>query len=199
MKEYNEIRDQLILAAARAYARGIQTGSGGNFSARVPDRDLMLVKASGGSFIDATRESMLLTDFDGNVVEGTGKPTREALLHGYIYKVAPKVNSVIHCHAPWSIGWAHTGQPLDGVTLHTRLKFNCPIEVLNVTTPMVEEKDLPLVKALFDANPTLPAFILADHGIVATGNNAINAEHNAELVEETAQVALLKRLLDRLK
>lgn len=199
MNEYNDIRDQLILAAVRAYTRGIQTGSGGNFSARVPDRELMLVKASGGAFIDATRESLLLTDFDGNVVAGTGKPTREALLHGYIYKVAPKVNSVIHCHSPWAIGWAQTGLPLDGITLHTQLKFNCPIDVLDVTTPMVEEKDLPLVKALFDANPNLPAFILANHGVVAMGDNAINAEHNAELVEETAQVAVLKRILDRLK
>lgn len=192
----NEIKNDVILAAARAYARGIQTGSGGNFSARIPGADRMIVKSSGGSFADANAKNLLITDFDGNVFEGDGKPTREALLHGFIYKVAPQVNGVMHCHAPWSIGWGHYKKPLDGVTLHTRLKFGCPIEVLDVQTPMVEEADLPLVRRLFEEHPNLPAFILANHGIVAVGDSIINAEHNAELVEETAQVAILKKLID---
>lgn len=194
MSDYGKLKDDMILAAARAYTRGIQTGSGGNFSARVPGKDLMIVKSSGGSFMDATRDNLLVTDFDGNVVEGEGKPTREALLHGFIYKVAPQVNGVMHCHAPWSIGWAYTKKPLDGVTLHTQLKFGCPIHVLDVKTPMVEAKDFPLVQQLFDENPKLPAFLLVDHGIVAMGDTVINAEHNAELVEETAMVALLKTI-----
>jgi len=194
MSNYDNLKDEMILAASRAYTRGIQTGSGGNFSARVPGKDLMIVKSSGGSFMDANRDNLIVTDFDGTVVEGTGKPTREALLHGYIYKIAPTVGGVMHCHAPWSIGWAYTRKPLDGVTLHTQLKFGCPIHVLDVKTPMVEQKDFPLVKSLFDETPGLPAFLLVDHGIVAVGDTVINAEHNAELVEETAMVAFLKAI-----
>lgn len=34
--------------------------------------------------------------------------------------------------------------------------------------------------------------MLKDHGLVAVGKDAINAEHTAELIEETAQVAILK-------
>lgn len=182
----------MILAAARAYARGIQTGSGGNFSARVPGAELMIVKASGGSFMDAARNNLLVTDFDGNVVKGQGRPTREALLHGYIYKIAAAVGGVMHCHAPWSIGWASTQEPLEDVTQHTRLKFGCPIPVLDIDAPVVDAKDFPLVKRLFDENPKLPAFLLVDHGIVAVGDTIVNAEHNAELVEETAMIAFLK-------
>lgn len=197
MNDYNRIKDEMILAASRAYTRGIQTGSGGNFSARVPGKDYMIVKSSGGSFMDATRENLLVTDFDGKVIEGEGRPTREALLHGYIYKIASHVNGVMHCHSPWSIGWTSTKKPLDGVTLHTQLKFGCPIHVLDVKTPMVEAKDFPLVKQLFDEIPKLPAFLLVDHGIVAVGDTVINAEHNAELVEETAMVAFLKAFANK--
>jgi Ribulose-5-phosphate 4-epimerase and related epimerases and aldolases len=195
MDDLNQLKDEMIVAATRAYNRGIQTGSGGNFSARVPGKPYMLVKSSGGSFIDVTRDNLLVTDFDGNLIAGTGKPTREALLHGYIYKIAPRVNGIMHCHAPWSIGWAATKKPLDGVTLHTKLKFGCPIEVLDVKTPMVEARDFPLVDALFERLPALPAFLLVDHGIVAVGDTLINAEHNAELVEETAMVAFLKAFI----
>lgn len=192
MNKINIIKDEMILAASRAYTRGIQTGSGGNFSARVPGRQQMLLKSSGGSFADATRDNLLITDFEGNLIEGKGKPTREAKLHGLIYSIAPHVNGIMHCHSPWPIAWAATKKPLDGVTLHTQLKFGCPIEVLDIAAPVVGEKDFPLVEALFKNSPHLPAFILADHGVVAVGDTIINAEHNAELVEETAMIAFLK-------
>ena len=98
-----EIAEKLVIASKRAYNRGIQTGSGGNVSARIPGTETMLVKASGGSLGDCTPEGFLITDFDGNVVEGAGKPTREALLHGYIYKLRPDVQSVVHVHSPYAI------------------------------------------------------------------------------------------------
>lgn len=192
MKSLNKIKDDMILAASRAYTRGIQTGSGGNFSARVPGKDLMILKSSGGSFMDANRKNLLITDFEGNVISGKGKPTREAKLHGLIYKIAPNVNGIMHCHAPWSISWASTKKSLDEVTLHTQLKFGCSIETLDVKAPIVGKEDFHLVETLFEKTPELPAFLLVDHGIVAVGDNIINAEHNAELVEETAMIALLK-------
>lgn len=198
MDEINKIKDQMIIAASRAYKRGIQTGSGGNFSARVPGEELMILKSSGGSFMDASRDNLLITDFDGQLVEGQGKPTREAKLHGLIYKIAPEVMGIMHCHAPWSISWASTKKPLSEVTLHTYLKFGCPIEVLDIHDPVVEQKDFHLIEKLFEQNPKLPAFILVDHGIVAVGDSVINAEHNAELVEETAMIAFLKAIAKKL-
>lgn len=199
MGKIEKLKDEMILAASRAYTRGIQTGSGGNFSARVPGKELMILKSSGGSFMDATRDNLLITDFKGNLVEGNGKPTREALLHGFIYKIAPSVNGIMHCHSPWSIAWASTGKPLDGVTLHTQLKFGCPIDTLDIKAPVVGADDFPLVEKLFFKNPKLPAFLLVDHGVVAVGDTIINAEHNAELVEETATVAFLKAVAEKLK
>ena len=76
-------------------------------SARVPGKELMVVKSSGGFYGRKQRESSI-TDFDGKVVSGTGRPTREALLHGYIYKISPGVGGIMHCHSPWSIAWAST-------------------------------------------------------------------------------------------
>ena len=75
-EDVKKIAEELVIACKRAYTRGIQTGSGGNVSARVPGKDLMIVKASGSSFIDSTPDGFVITDFDGNLVEGEGKPTR---------------------------------------------------------------------------------------------------------------------------
>jgi len=75
MEDLQLLKEQMVLASKRAYHRGIQTGSGGNISVRVPGKDLMIVKASGSSFEDSTVDGFLITDFDGNLVEGIGKPT----------------------------------------------------------------------------------------------------------------------------
>ena len=37
-EDVKKIAEELVIACKRAYTRGIQTGSGGNVSARVPER-----------------------------------------------------------------------------------------------------------------------------------------------------------------
>ncbi len=192
------IGEELVVACKRAYKRGIQTGSGGNVSARIPGKDLMLVKESGSSLGDSTVEGFVITDFDGNMVQGTGKPTREAFLHGFIYKLCPDVNAIVHFHAPYAIGWSSVGKDLPRVTWHSKLKIDSDIPVINIPSAMVRKEDAPLIEAVLKEHPKLPGFILADHGIVAMDKDPLNALHTAELIEETAQVAILKGLVSKL-
>lgn len=191
--------ENLALAAHRAYSRGIQTGSGGNLSSRVGD-NLMLVKSSGGSFADcdATGNGFVLTDLDGEVQEGfPGKPTREVFLHGLMYKLRPDVNGIVHSHSPWAITWSFTKKELPMITQHLKLKFKSPIPVIDIDSPMVRPEDEEQITELFRKTSRLPAFILVGHGVVALGKDALEAEHNAELVEETAQIAVLHALMMR--
>ncbi|MDR1507797.1 MAG: class II aldolase/adducin family protein [Treponema sp.] len=197
----NEHFTALALAAGRAYMRGIQTGSGGNLSCRGPGDNTMTVKASGGSFaeVSAAGESLVVTDLYGKPLPGeSGKPTREFVLHGLLYRLLPELGGIMHCHSPWSIAWAFDHDFLPALTLHVQLKFGCDIPVVNVLSPMVREEDAPLVEAAVKNNPRPPAFILRAHGVVALGKNVVEAEHNAELVEETAQIALLRDFSERL-
>ena len=62
---------------------------------------------------------------------------------------------------------------------------------------MVRPEDAEPIIELFRKTPKLPAFILIGHGVVALGKDALEAEHNAELVEETAQIAVLHALMMR--
>ncbi len=198
MPDLIRLKEELVLACKRAYRRGIQTGSGGNVSARVPGRDLMIVKASGNSFEDGTADDFVVTDFDGALVEGTGKPTREALLHGYLYRLCPDVNAVVHVHSPYAICWASTRRALPRVTWHAKLKLCADIPTLDVPAAMVRAEDFPLVREIFETHPDLPAFLLVDHGIVAVAKDPVNAEHTAELIEETAQIAFLQAIAKKI-
>lgn len=195
-----KVKEQFAEAARRAYQRGIQTGNGGNISARVPGEPLMVVKPSGVSLLDCTPETVIVTDFDGNLVEGNRKPTRESLLHGELYKNLSKVGGVVHCHSPWAIAWSFTGRDLPLLTLHAQLKLGTPIPVRFFSSPKgVLKEEMPAVLGLFEAQPDLSAFIMGAHGVVAVGPDVLEAEHTAELIEETAQVAYLHALGSRLQ
>lgn len=192
------ISEELVIAAKRAYTRGIQTGSGGNVSARVPGKDQMIVKASGGSFADCAPDKFVITDFNGNLIHGEGKPTREALLHGLLYRLCPEVNAVVHTHSPYAIAWASTKKALPRTTWHAKLKICADLPTLDVPAAMVKQEYFYLVEEIYKEQPNLPGFLLVDHGIVAVGKDALTAEHNAELIEETAQVAILKAAVSKL-
>ncbi len=208
-KEILKTAEDLVIACDRVYNRKLQTGSGGNVSARIPGTEWMLVKASGGSMgdcvVDAEKgiiKGFVVCDFDGNLIEGEdlpkGKPTKEATLHGYIYKVQPSANAVVHVHSPYAIAWSSTKKALPLVTWHSKLKFKAELPTLNVLAAMVREEDVPMVQEMFAAQPDLDAFLLADHGAVGIGKTAVAAEHVVELIEETAQVAILEKLLGTL-
>ena len=189
----------LNMAAQRAYARGIQTGSGGNLSARDVEAGQMIVKASGGSFADCTSEGegFVVTKLDGaRICDTDPKPTREVVLHGMLYDLLPKINGVMHCHSPWAVAYAYRHDVLPMTTQHVKLKLGHDIPILNIDSPMLLQEHVPIVRALFEENPQLTAFILRGHGVVAVGKDIIEAEHTAELVEETAQIASLREILD---
>lgn len=194
MDALHEIKKQLITAAHRAYSQGVQTNSGGNFSARVPGKDLMVVKPRGRSFIDCDEDSLVVMDFEGNVIEGKLQPTKECLLHSSIYKSVPTADAIMHCHAVWAIAYANSGKDLEMSTLQSDIKFSAPVRNIAIPTPAVSETDMPKIIRLFEENPTTSAFILQRHGTVAVAKNIIVAEQLVEMVEETAKVAIISKV-----
>lgn len=194
MDGQDEVRELLVRAARRAYRRGIQTGDGGNVSARVgPNGRSMIVTRSGTSLADCEADDFLETDFSGNVLSGRGAPTREAFLHARIYEARPDVNAIVHCHAPYSIVVvARSHERIPQPTWHSRMKQPNGFPVIDVHHAAVPPQDWPLVGSVIAAGPSAPmAFVLRDHGLVALGRDPIAAEHVAELVEETAMIAFL--------
>lgn len=185
-------KEDFMQAAARAYASGVQTGNGGNLSVRIPGQDWMAVKASGTSFGDASLGSFTITDFEGQIVQGNLKPTRETVLHGSLYKKFPGIGAIVHTHSPYSITWSFTGKSIPPVTKQAELKLKHPVPVVCIETPDVRYEHMPLIYDLFDKQPDLTVFILQGHGIVSVGKTAVEAEHNAEFVEETAMIAWLQ-------
>jgi L-fuculose-phosphate aldolase/L-ribulose-5-phosphate 4-epimerase len=182
-------KEELIRAARRAYRIGLQTGNGGNLSCRVPGTDTVLIKGSGLSFGECTQDNVVMVDMQGKVVGEAGKPSRELLTHLCIYRLRPEVKAIFHCHSPWSIAYAEDSLEIPLKTGHAKAKLG-PIPVI-VEDSQASEDFTADVKKLLTENPGVQAFVQKGHGIFSLATDIIQAEHNAELVEETAQIAFL--------
>ncbi|MDR3590179.1 MAG: class II aldolase/adducin family protein [Negativicutes bacterium] len=193
----HELKEHLVRVAQRCSRSGLQTGDGGNLSARIPGQELMLIKASGASFGDSTTNSFVICDFDGTPAAGEEKPSRESLLHGAVYKKLPEIQAIVHCHSTWATGWASTLTPLPFATYHSQIKLGGEIRVFDTHGYTVPQEDIAGIMSLFDEYPKARAFLLKGHGQVALGTDIKNALHSAELVEETARIAVIERLLKK--
>ncbi len=192
MNNLTALKQQLILCAGRAYGIGLQTGSGGNLSARIEGRDQMIIKGSGYSFGECSEQTLVLVDFEGTGIDGETAPSREYLTHAAIYRERPDVAAVMHCHAPWSIAAAAVMEALPSVTHHMEMKLGS-VPVLTADS----HADLAMAETTGDflsLHMGIKAFIHRRHGIFSFGSSPAEAEHNAELVEECAKIAMILRM-----
>lgn len=85
----------------------------GHVSVRVPGRDALMIQRHVDSRAEVVPERMLVVGFDGQVLEGKGKPPSETAIHTEILKARPDVNAVLHCHMDLAIAFTM----MKGVTL----------------------------------------------------------------------------------
>lgn len=188
-----QVKEELIANAQRAYEIGLQTGNGGNISGRVPGTDLIVIKASGRSFGETSLDNLVTVNLQGEVVEASDTgASRELMTHLAIYRQRPDIYGIFHTHSPWAIAYASFGAAIPSVTFHARAKLgHIPVlQVDNETTQAVADA----VRDLLAAQPALQVFVQAQHGIFSLAQTITLACQNAELVEETAQIAWLVAL-----
>ncbi len=190
------VKQSLQTNAKRAYEIRLQTGNGGNLSGRVPGTDLIVIKASGCSFEQCQPDNLITVTLGGTQIDGEGMPSQELATHLAIYKHRPDVHGIFHSHSPWAIACASRGDTIPTVTFHAKSKLG-RIPILRVPDEATPAK-LDAIKALLAADCNLQAFVQDRHGIFSFASSIELARYNAELVEETAQIAWFMAISDYL-
>lgn len=191
LEKYDDLTEQLSQAAHKLYRLRYQMSNGGNVSVRVPGMDAMIVKGTDVAFDEVDKNTVVVTDFDGKLIEGQGKPSKEALLHGALYRQMPEVNAVMHCHSPYAVAWAAKHERLEFATYHSELKLHGGVPVFDTHSYAVPQECFPMILSWLNRYPDGNAFLLRGHGQVTMAEDMRMAAYLAELVEETAQIALL--------
>ncbi len=95
-----EIRARIAELGQLMFDRKLTDTAGGNISVRAGENVCITPRYAGSKYQWRLRpEQVLVTDFDGNKIEGEGDISREAKVHYALLKAYPESGSVVHGHA----------------------------------------------------------------------------------------------------
>jgi L-ribulose-5-phosphate 4-epimerase len=193
---YSELREQLVQAAQFLFQAGVMSHSGhGNLSARVASEQMLL--ASIGRMNTLTAEQIALVTFDGDLVEGHMDPTTREIvaMHAGVYRSRPDVGSVMHTHSPQVTSFALAHQPLPCV-YEAFLRFGVTEDIpVAAWAPRGSQTSVTNIVEQLQQHPTVPAVLLANHGLLAFGRAPLLAAQIIIILEEAAEMTLAARAL----
>ena len=188
MSEIDDFRQQIVRCIRMLEHNGILDYNG-HASIRL-DGDRMLINIGSCQRSQLTTDDICTIDFDGNVIEGNGKPPLEFHLHAGVYKARPDVKAVIHAHPNWSTILSTAG--VEYLPVYAQGSLVYPLPVLD-SPDSINNPDM--AKRLTDVLGDRPAALMKAHGAVTTGDSLVDAfvlmnylEDNAERQYMAAQI-----------
>ena len=176
----------------------------GNVSGIDREKGLFVIKPSGVDYETMKASDMVVVDLDGNKVEGDLNPSSDTETHRIFYRKFPHIGGVVHTHSRWATIFAQAGQ---GIRAYGTTQADYFYGEIPCTRDMTEEE----IKSAYEYNTSVvaverfekadidpdhvPAVLVKSHGPFAWGTDAMNAVHNAVVLEEVAMMAFHTQLL----
>ncbi|HET7724200.1 MAG TPA: L-ribulose-5-phosphate 4-epimerase [Propionibacteriaceae bacterium] len=184
-EEVERLKAEVAALHALLPANGLVVWTAGNVSARVPGADLLVIKPSGVTYDQLTPEAMVVTDFDGALVEGDRAPSSDTFAHGYVYAHMPSVGGVVHTHSDYATAWAARREPIPCVLTMIADEFGGDIPVGPFALIGDDAIGRGIVETLTGSRS--PAVLMAHHGPFTIGKDAKAAVKAAVMVEDVAR------------
>jgi L-ribulose-5-phosphate 4-epimerase len=97
VSDLSELKLKLAMSSRMLFNAGLVDYSG-HISARVPGSDCLLILPHPVSRATVKSEDMVVSDFEGKLVEGKYKAPSEVFMHARAYKARADIQSVAHLH-----------------------------------------------------------------------------------------------------
>lgn len=194
-----ELKQKVFEANLLLPKYGLVVFTWGNVSGIDREKGLVVIKPSGVDYDVMRAEDMVVTDLDGNVVDGKLKPSSDLATHLEFYKNFKDIGGVVHTHSINAVAWAQAGKDIPALgTTHgdyfygsipcTRLMSEEEIKgayELNTGKVVVEE----FKNRKIDPNQ-MPAVLVHSHGPFTWGKDPFDAVHNSVVLDTLAEMAL---------
>jgi L-ribulose-5-phosphate 4-epimerase len=188
-----ELRGQVATLHAELTRWQLVAWTAGNVSARVPGRDLLVIKPSGVTYDELSADTMVVCDLDGVLVEGEHAPSSDTAAHAYVYRHMPEVGGVVHTHSTYATAWAARGEPIPCVLTMVADEFGGDIPVGPFALIGDDSIGRGIVETLRASRSK--AVLMQNHGPFAVGKDARAAVKAAVLLEDVARTVHVARQL----
>lgn len=200
----SEMKDRVYEANVRLPKEGLIKLTWGNVSEVDYDYEIIVIKPSGVPYGTMTADQMVVTDLEGNILEGDYKPSSDLPTHIVLYKHFKDIRSVVHTHSKYAVMWAQANRDIPPYgTTHAdafygpvpctrdlsakEIESAYEVETGNVIVETFTERSI---------NPhAVPGVIVHSHGPFTWGSTVDEAVENSIILEEVADMALHTNIL----
>ena len=183
MSDVDPVKEAVLAAAKKMYARGLVEGTAGNVSGRV-DAERVVVTPSSLGYDEMTLDDLVVVDLEANVLEGTRSPTSEKMLHLECFKAYPEVQGVVHCHATHASMFAVAPRPIPAAIDEFVVYIGGDVPICDYKMSGTDDLAVEVAAKLGDRS----AALMANHGMVCVGKSVEDALHSALVVEHNARI-----------
>ena len=143
-----------------------------------------------------TPADMVITDLEGNLVEGSLRPSSDLATHVALYRAFPEIGGVVHTHSRHATAWAQADReiPCFGTThadyFHGEIPITAQLSREEIEADYEANTGVAIIARMKGIDPLgCPACLVAGHAPFCWGKTVTEAAHMAVIVEEIAAMA----------
>jgi L-fuculose-phosphate aldolase len=198
--QYLETREHMRKIAKAMWDRKLTNAAGGNFAVKVAQNRILISPSmmSENFMCELDPEEFLLIDYQGKVLEGSGKLSRETQMHILLLSGFNYIKCTIHAHPQFCMVFASQSKPIKTVTEAT-LKRGEAFGVIE-PAPAYSRQLAENVYKYFDERRELAekigiGCIMPMHGVVVSGDSLMSAYSCLERMETDAICNVFKNFI----
>ncbi len=192
-----QLREDVCRANIELVQLGLVTLTWGNVSGISRNDGLLVIKPSGVEYGALRPDDMVIVDLDGNVVEGTLRPSSDTPTHVVLYRAFKGIGGITHTHSMYATMFAQACKeiPCYGTTHADHFAGPVPITRFLTEDEVSADYERNTGKIIAERFTTLdplstPAVLVPGHAPFAFGKDAADSVRNALILERIAQMAI---------
>ena len=187
-----QAKELILEIGRRMFERRYVSANDGNISVRTGENRIWVTPA-GVSKGYMTEDMLVCVDLDGNVLEGTAKASSETKMHLRVYLENPDAGSVVHAHPIAATTFSIARIPLDAAIMTESVIGLGVVPVAEYATTGTQAVPDSIAPFCRDYN----ACLLANHGALTWGKDAMQAYYRMESLECYATIMMNLGYLNR--
>jgi L-ribulose-5-phosphate 4-epimerase len=194
---FDKLKEEVFRANLDLIRHGLVTLTWGNVSGIDRLNRCVAIKPSGVAYESMTPGDMTVVDMDGNVIDGSLRPSSDTPAHLELYRAFPSVGGIVHTHSMYATMFAQACREIPCLGTTHADHFNGPIPVTRFLTEDEVQKGYEretgkIIVERFDGLDAAmtPGVLVAGHAPFAWGKSAADAVENSLILERIAQMAI---------